>query len=941
MTPMLYTTSRSGFRSGIRSGVSNGYGNLIYAGPYVYYPGNYAHGHVNSEEEGIALLLDQIQIAREEGADGVCLFRYEFLRDNPEFAQALKADPFELYTRPPIKEQVVPTRQNRWEFNDPTLKEGWELYPRRNDYPLSGQWEIHRAAAGTRLVSPLLDLPPDNVTTFEIRAQNDGKAPVTIKFEWLKGYRKNPHTAANSIEYVIPADGRFHILSTRLESVEGWSPGTGDNSSGRDNVSRIHLSIISGNDPDAVLRLDYIRFLWFPNCQKEWLLLGPFPNVDYEYAMNNNHLRTEENISVIDDFNISIGPEPGDAMCGYQWELFNTTRDYIDFKDREIASDFNTMYAFSHLVAENRGNYTTMLGADDGIKVWINGERIFEDNSTVIDANLHIYAIPVRLECGLNTLLVKVAQLTDEFGFYAKIEKEDNASGESGVRFYPVLPGIPAPEPDDHLEGWHAGPDPVIRFDPVEPGDPSPVFGITRYWWKVDSVRAGSINVTELEEVNGSFRIRLKGLSDGEHVFSLRAQDANGRNGSWGTHAFKIDSGTPSYGAPIPDTGMITAAERESGIAGITWTWNVTNLPVSGIRETLVSIGSEAGGSDILSDSLAGAVTSYTFLNISAHQEYIYLTAIPVSGAGVEGPPSGSCEGVLVDVTPPDKVGSPSLVILMSPDERRVDACLLSWVPGRDRNASAGLDHYAIEYTSQNMAGWFLLARVAGEENSYLLSDPASSERFSFRVHAVDGAGNRGPASDEVTIPNLTPKALIFIDRPAAENPAAFETIFVSAERSFDPDGCVTGYFWDFGDGTFSYGPWAYHTFRHPHLYNLTLTVYDDFGGYNRTMTKINVSERKAEPPVTGNITNDTEPESVENTSQPDERSMMEIGLESPASRLLGVIFLIFILLLCGGVYSNIAFRRRERARFGRFISPEPGKPASSTPLGKTGNKRR
>jgi PKD repeat protein len=62
-------------------------------------------------------------------------------------------------------------------------------------------------------------------------------------------------------------------------------------------------------------------------------------------------------------------------------------------------------------------------------------------------------------------------------------------------------------------------------------------------------------------------------------------------------------------------------------------------------------------------------------------------------------------------------------------------------------------------------------------------------------------------------------------DRGAADDPVTFD-----ASASFDRDGHIIGYFWDFGDETEGEGKTAEHTYKKPGTYTVTLTVEDDSG---------------------------------------------------------------------------------------------------------------
>ena len=204
----------------------------------------------------------------------------------------------------------------------------------------------------------------------------------------------------------------------------------------------------------------------------------------------------------------------------------------------------------------------------------------------------------------------------------------------------------------------------------------------------------------------------------------------------------------------------------------------------------------------------------------------------------------------------------------------------------------------------------------------------------------MDGAGNSGPLSEELVIPNLPPMAMITSTKFVTDNISTGETIFLSSQDSFDPDGEITSYFWNFGDGTFSYRPWVYHTYRYPQKYNLSLTVYDDFGNHKLTLIVINVTDPRVNdtdgeggPGINDTAGTENAPagENETNGTQGDEDDgkknnipILEIIMKSKISYvLLGTLF-VFILLFGTVFISRFILRRQEQVRFSRYNSIGP-----------------
>lgn len=84
-------------------------------------------------------------------------------------------------------------------------------------------------------------------------------------------------------------------------------------------------------------------------------------------------------------------------------------------------------------------------------------------------------------------------------------------------------------------------------------------------------------------------------------------------------------------------------------------------------------------------------------------------------------------------------------------------------------------------------------------------------------------------------IVNAAPMALI--DGP--DRIAAGQAVTFDGSMSMDDDGAITGYSWDFGDGSGARGVLAAHTFAAPGSYDVTLTVTDDAGVGNSIRTVV------------------------------------------------------------------------------------------------------
>ena len=181
--------------------------------------------------------------------------------------------------------------------------------------------------------------------------------------------------------------------------------------------------------------------------QTDWLVCGPFqlqpPAV--------NDLELQHMACFETDFLESIGGEQNPAVAkGASFTFANrefvwrtvAARDTIVDLDAAISkADYVVGYAYREIQAPSDMACFLSFGSNDGARVWVNGVQIWdrpEPGSVVIDDVL----IPVLLKKGKNSLLVKVEERGNKWGFCARfLPLEQRIQSVSFLRVIPTRNG--------------------------------------------------------------------------------------------------------------------------------------------------------------------------------------------------------------------------------------------------------------------------------------------------------------------------------------------------------------------------------------------------------------------------------------------------------------------------------------------------------------------
>lgn len=196
-------------------------------------------------------------------------------------------------------------------------------------------------------------------------------------------------------------------------------------------LDRHHIRVV-GRAPETVQRNfvksrgGNMRGFFYGRGIRRWLVAGPFEGND----INIEHLAAEADLQPLEGMAAGAGTWVRAEHLGYSAERLNLGK-IVGTEARKSS------YAYTLVFSDQDQDGFLWLGYDEHLKVWVNGEVVFEKPSRTL-FKLAGDRVPVRLRRGENRLLFKVGNFAGDTFLAAHVVDEDG-DRLPGLRF--ALPG--------------------------------------------------------------------------------------------------------------------------------------------------------------------------------------------------------------------------------------------------------------------------------------------------------------------------------------------------------------------------------------------------------------------------------------------------------------------------------------------------------------------
>ncbi|RKU12663.1 hypothetical protein C6501_10755 [Candidatus Poribacteria bacterium] len=143
-----------------------------------------------------------------------------------------------------------------------------------------------------------------------------------------------------------------------------------------------------------------------------WMILGPFDNAGGRIGFNTRYI--PENMPQID---LTAKYDGKNGKISWQKSTDDNLYGHIHLGEK---IDWCVGYAFATVHSPDEREVEFRFDSDDQGKIWLNGIEVFSHTKT-FTAEIDNYVIPVTLQPGKNSILVKVCEEVGGWGFYLRI----------------------------------------------------------------------------------------------------------------------------------------------------------------------------------------------------------------------------------------------------------------------------------------------------------------------------------------------------------------------------------------------------------------------------------------------------------------------------------------------------------------------------------------
>lgn len=162
----------------------------------------------------------------------------------------------------------------------------------------------------------------------------------------------------------------------------------------------------------------------------QWSVVGPFDNREMKgfataYA-------PETKLDLVADYDGQLGK--------VSWQEITTDDEYgiVDIAEQIENYKGSLMYAVTTFRSSEDRDVELRLGTPNAWKMWVNGELVFEREEYHRGTRMDQYRVPVSLQAGENTIMLKVCQNEQEQDWAQKYQFQLRVSDSSGAAILPT-----------------------------------------------------------------------------------------------------------------------------------------------------------------------------------------------------------------------------------------------------------------------------------------------------------------------------------------------------------------------------------------------------------------------------------------------------------------------------------------------------------------------